>query len=455
MSQLSFEDIAQSEKAIKKDKVAAAPISAKKKKVSLKEPVSDKPVPEKKSETKNFSVSSLNAYIKSILEGDLPGLYVKGEISNFVAHSSGHYYFSLKDSKSQIRVVMFRGYNSKLKFKPKNGMEVLVRAKLSVYEPRGTYQLFCEHMEPQGVGALQLAFEQLKNKLKGEGLFLEENKQTLPSCPQHVVLITSPTGAALQDMLNILRRRARNITVTIIPALVQGDKAPASLLKAFEQVKLLNNVDVIIMGRGGGSLEDLWAFNDEALARAVFKSKIPVISSVGHEIDFSILDFVSDLRAPTPSAAAELVVKNSLELLEKINFLKLQLVKNMQFILYSKKENLSSLEVKLVSPQVFLEQASIRCDELLYRLNGLMKNLLENKKQQINYLNSILDSLSPLKVVSRGYSLLTDKKGELIKKVGQIKKGNLLSAQLSDGRLQVEVKEILKTKKQYRRKYEF
>lgn len=398
-------------------------------------------------EPKHFSVSSLNSYIRSLLEGDLPGLYVKGEISNFVAHSSGHYYFSLKDNNAQIRVVMFRGYNSKLKFKPKNGMEVLVKAKLSVYEPRGTYQLFCEHMEPQGLGALQLAFDQLKTQLRSEGLFLEENKNALPAYPQHVVVITSPTGAALQDILNVLRRRARNITVTLIPALVQGDKAPASLLKAFNQIKFLKNVDVVIMGRGGGSLEDLWAFNDEALARAVFASSVPVISAVGHEIDFSILDFVSDLRAPTPSAAAELVVKNSLELLEKINFFKLQLIKNIQSALQYKKEKLLNLDTKLINPRSLVQQASLRCDELRYRLDILIKNLLEKQKQKINNFNSILDSLSPLKVVSRGYSLLTNHKGELIKKTTQVNKGDLLSAQLSDAIMQIEVKKILKSSK--------
>lgn len=416
MSQLSFKDITQ---------------AAGEKKINSNEP-------------KSFSVSSLNSYIRSLLEGELASFYVKGEISNFVAHSSGHYYFSLKDSKSQIKVVMFRGYNSKLKFKPKNGMEVLLKAKLSVYEPRGDYQLFCEHMEPQGAGALQLAFEQLKNKLRLEGLFLKENKKTLPTYPQHVVVITSPTGAALQDILNVLQRRARNIKVTLIPALVQGEKAPASLLKAFGQIAFLKNVDVIIMGRGGGSLEDLWAFNDETLARAVFASSVPVISAVGHEVDFSILDFVSDLRAPTPSVAAELVVKNSLELLEKINFLKLQLIKNIQLVLQSKKDNLLNIKTKLIDPRASLQKASLRCDELRYRLDMLIKNLLEKQKQKINHFNSILDSLSPLKVVSRGYSLLTNTKGELIKKTTQIKKGELLSAQLSDGVMQVEVKKTVK-----------
>ncbi|MBE8162659.1 MAG: exodeoxyribonuclease VII large subunit [Bdellovibrionaceae bacterium] len=437
MSQLSFEDAQSAEdtenlKSDKDTKNAQSGKDAENQTNSAQKPTA-------------FSVSSLNAYIRSLLEGDLPNLYIKGEISNFVAHSSGHYYFSLKDSKSQIRVVMFRGYNSKLKFKPKDGMEVLVKAKLSVYEPRGTYQLFCEHMEPQGLGALQLAFEQLKNQLRSEGLFLQENKKPLPPYPQHVVLITSPTGAALQDMLNVLQRRARNIKVTLIPALVQGEKAPASLLKAFKQITFLKNVDVIIMGRGGGSLEDLWAFNDEALARAVFASSIPVISAVGHEIDFSILDFVSDLRAPTPSAAAELVVKNSLELLEKINFLKLQLIKSFQSTLQRKKEKLLQLEAKVINPQTALQQASLRCDELRHRLDLLIKNTLQKQKQKINTFNAVLDSLSPLKVVSRGYSLLTDEQGSLVKKTSQVKKGDLLLAQLSDAHLQVEVKKIIKT----------
>lgn len=394
--------------------------------------------------SKSFSVSDLNAHIKSLLEGEFLGLFVKGEISNFVAHSSGHYYFSLKDDKSQIKVVMFKGYNTKLKFKPKNGMEVLLQAKLSVYEPRGAYQLFCEYMEPKGLGALQFSFEQLKNKLKQENLFAIENKKALPAYPQHLALITSSTGAALQDMLNVLKRRARNITVTLIPALVQGDKAADSLLNAFKQVPFLKTVDVVIIGRGGGSLEDLWAFNDEALARAVFASYVPVISAVGHETDFSILDFVSDLRAPTPSVAAELVVKNSLELIEKINFFKLQLIKTTQLLVHSKKESLSNLEARFINPRMSLQKASLSCDDLCYRLNSLINNLLKSQKQKIRHFNSILNSLSPLKVVSRGYSLLTDNQGQLIKQKKQIKVGDILSAQLSDCTIQVAVKKINK-----------
>ena len=253
-------------------------------------------------------VSEINQQIASTLETSFPSLWVKGEISNFVAHASGHWYFSLKEADSQIKGVMFRGYNQMLSFMPENGKEVLIRGKISAYPPRGVYQINCNTMEMAGTGELQKSFEEIKNKLKAEGLFEQERKKPLPLLPKHIGIITSPTGAALQDILNILSRRFKAVKITLIPALVQGQEAPKSLIYAVKQAEKLP-LDVLIIGRGGGSQEDLWSFNNEELARTLASCSIPSISAIGHEIDFTICDFVADLRAPTPSAAAELVVK--------------------------------------------------------------------------------------------------------------------------------------------------
>ena len=258
-----------------------------------------------------YNVEKLNAHIRQTLEGQLGVVWLQAEISNFKPHTSGHFYFSLKDSKAQISAIMFRGFNSKLKFKPHDGLEVIVRGRITVYEPRGTYQIMCEAMEPVGAGALQKQFEQLKEKLKLEGLFEATRKKPIPSYPRHVAIVTSPTGAAIQDILNIMSRRAKNVEITLVPALVQGVNAATSLVDSLK-LALQLPVDVIIIGRGGGSMEDLWSFNDETLARLISLATIPIISAVGHEVDFTICDFVADLRAPTPSAAAELVAKSSI-----------------------------------------------------------------------------------------------------------------------------------------------
>ena len=259
---------------------------------------------EKSSEPSVLSVEQLNVYIKQLLEGQVGQVWVRGELSNFKAHTSGHFYFSLKDSKSQITAVMFRGHNARLKFKPTDGMEVIVRGRITVYEPRGNYQLMCEMMEPVGAGALQKAFEQLKMKLKAEGLFDAARKRPIPTFPRHIAIVTSPTGAAIRDIMNVLSRRAKSIQVTVVPTVVQGEAAAPQICEALAKAIKLRDVDAIIVGRGGGSIEDMWCFNDEKLARAIAASPIPIISAVGHEIDFTIADFVADLRAPTPSARA-------------------------------------------------------------------------------------------------------------------------------------------------------
>lgn len=431
----------------------------------------------KSNEPSVISVEQLNIYIKQLLEGQVGMVWVKGEISNFKAHTSGHFYFSLKDAKSQITAVMFRGHNSRLKFKPTDGMEVIIRGRITVYEPRGNYQLMCEMMEPVGAGALQKAFEQLKMKLKAEGLFESSRKKPIPTFPRHIAIVTSPTGAAIRDILNVLSRRARSIQVTVVPTIVQGEAAGPQIREAFKKAVALPDVDVVIVGRGGGSIEDMWCFNDEALARLIADSPIPVISAVGHEIDFTIADFVADLRAPTPSAAAELVAKSAGELGTKVKSLErmlhLSFEKKMKFL----GEKVRGLSKRLVDPQRRLQDLELRNDDLLNRLEFAMNRLLserhhrvellteklgspqdviEEKKKDLEYLKTraekalafslekkkaclsrlmaMLDSMSPLKVVERGYSIVT-REHEVIKSVSQVKKGDVIDVRLSEGSL--------------------
>lgn len=394
-----------------------------------------------------LSVQQLNLQIKQLIEGQTGVVWVKAEISNFVAHASGHFYFSLKDKTSQISSVMFRGNNGRMKFRPSNGMEVLVRGRISVYEPRGSYQIVCDLMEPVGAGALQKAFEQLKEKLKIEGLFESARKRAIPSYPKHVAIVTSPTGAAIRDMMNVLGRRARGIQITLIPTLVQGAGSAEQITAALKKAWLIPGVDVIIIGRGGGSIEDLWAFNDETLARTIVASPFPVISAVGHEIDFTISDFVADLRAPTPSAAAELVAKSSDELMQRLLQLRRLLVISEKRTLESFKQKLNLLRSALVDPQKKLQELTQRNDELLLRLDLARKNLFERKKQRLEHKMSLLDSLSPLKVVDRGYALIT-KDNQVVKSAKDVKKGDLLDVRLSQGSLKVSVEAVTKGSKE-------
>lgn len=433
-----------------------------------------------------YNVEQLNSVIRQTLEGYLGVIWVQAEISNFKPHSSGHFYFSLKDSKAQISAIMFRGHNSKLKFKPHDGLEVIVRGRISVYEPRGTYQIVCESMEPVGAGALQKQFEQLKEKLKLEGLFDSSRKKPIPAYPRHVAIVTSPTGAAIQDILNIMKRRARNVELTIIPALVQGAGASTSLCDSFLQASKLP-VDVIIIGRGGGSMEDLWSFNDEKLARLIAASKIPVISAVGHEVDFTICDFVSDLRAPTPSAAAELVAKSSIEIKQKLSHLDNLIALSIQKLLKIRFQTLFLTSKRLVDPKKKMQDYSFRNDELLSRLEQAIQMYIRHLKKDVQILekkmisptetvrrlknrieksqlllnktiefkinkltyrlkNSMgkLDSLSPLAVVDRGYSLTTKNK-KLVRTIKDIQISDLIEVQLTDGKFEAEVKNLRST----------
>jgi exodeoxyribonuclease VII large subunit len=424
-----------------------------------------------------YSVEQLNVYIKQLLEGQVGMVWVRGELSNFKAHTSGHFYFSLKDAKSQITAVMFRGHNSRLKFKPHDGLEVIVRGRITVYEPRGNYQLMVEMMDPVGAGALQKAFEQLKAKLKAEGLFESARKKPIPAFPRHIAVVTSPTGAAIRDILNVLSRRAKSIQVTVVPTVVQGESAAPQIREALKKALSLPDVDAVIVGRGGGSIEDMWCFNDEALARMIAASPIPIISAVGHEIDFTISDFVADLRAPTPSAAAELVAKSSLELENKIASLERMLRSQMEKKTKLLKEKALGLSKRLVDPKRRLQDLNLRNDELLTRLEsaanrvfaeqrhhvrlllqklGSPTDLIKRKQKEIVFLSTrtekalmfslqkksarmgrlmgILDSLSPLKVVDRGYSIVT-KNDEVIKSASQVKVGDKLDIRLAEGSL--------------------
>lgn len=436
-----------------------------------------------------MTVSALNKNIRDILEGRFPLLWLKGEISNFKAHTSGHFYFSLKDAKAQISAVMFRGFNTQLRFNPEDGMEVIVRGKVTVYEPRGNYQIFCETMEPVGAGALQKAFEQLKAKLQSEGLFDAARKRTIPSLPRHIAIVTSPTGAAIRDMLNVLGRRFKGARITLIPCKVQGDQAPAEIVEAISLANKLDDVDVMIVGRGGGSIEDLWAFNDERVARAIAGSRVPTISAVGHEVDFTIADFVADLRAPTPSAAAELVVKNAADLLSRVNDIRRALRYAVLRRLNSARELTNSTSRRLIDPQRRIQDAMLRCDELMQRLeNGverrfrelrvgieLLRNRmgtpasrLESSRQSLGSLESrmrsslkhdlvlkrerlelkmaLLDSLSPLKVLDRGFSMVVID-GRIITQARDVKIGDRITVRMCQGSLEANVLKVDTEKK--------
>ncbi len=438
------------------------------------------------SETTVLTVEQLNLRIKQLLEGQMVSIWLRGEISNFKAHTSGHFYFSLKDAKSQISAVMFRGFNSKIKFKVHDGLEVLIKGRISVFEPRGSYQILCEHMEPVGAGALQKAFEELKTKLKSEGLFESARKRPIPSHPNKIVVISSPTGAAIQDFIQIVTRRAPFLDVTLIPTLVQGDGAPEKIMDALQMAWKLPNVDIIVLARGGGSIEDLWAFNDERLVRMIAQSPIPTISAVGHEIDFTISDFVADLRAPTPSAAAELVAKSSKELHQRLVHLSHNLNNSFNRKIRDLTSRLENLRLRLVDPQKNLQDLSIRNDELLNRLQAAVDTLFLKHKHKLEVLTekmphpqvkmdlarrevshktkdlhtaiekalekarhklesrmAVLDSISPLKVLDRGYSIVTQ--GEnVIRSSDDIDVNQELGVKFCKGAVKIKISELKK-----------
>ncbi len=412
------------------------------------------------SEPKILTVGALNKLIRRRLEDEFSTLWLRGEISNFKAHPSGHFYFSLKDKEAQISAVMFRGFNSQLRFKPEDGMEVVVRGKITVYEPRGNYQIFCETMEPVGAGALQKAFEQLKRKLQAEGLFDSSRKRAIPTAPRHIAIVTSPSGAAIRDMLNVLGRRYKAAKITIVPCAVQGVKATAEIVRGLELANRLLDADVIIVGRGGGSVEDMWSFNEEAVARAIAASRLPVISAVGHEVDFTIADFVADLRAPTPSAAAELVAKNADELSSSIRRLERGLVTSYLGQINQLVERVRTSQRLLIDPRRKIADAIIRCDDLMDRLERMIYESIDRTRleldmntdrmksrfqRRLDFARSrftksaaMLDGLSPLKVLDRGYSIAT-KAGRTITNADALVKGDLIEVRLAKGKFEAEI----------------
>jgi len=392
-----------------------------------------------------YSVSQLNSYAKGVLDRDenLAHIFVTGEISNFKAHYSGHLYMTLKDEAASIKAVMFAGNASKLRFSPENGMKILALGTVSLFPRDGSFQLYINDMQPDGVGALNVAFEQLKKKLEAEGLFKQEYKKALPEFPQKIGVVTSATGAAVQDIFNVLKRRYPVAQVVLRSCQVQGEGAAEDIARAIYEFNKLKGADVLIVGRGGGSIEDLWAFNEEIVARAVFASEIPVISAVGHETDYTICDFVADLRAPTPSAAAECAVPDIFEL--KANLVS---VKQHIFTLARSRVNMERAKIGLIEKNLALRDPVTNINEqrkdLVYlteKLTALTNSALDSNKLKISALAGKLDALSPLSVISRGYALV-EKDNKPITKVGDLKKDDVISVKLSDGTIKANVKDI-------------
>ena len=395
-----------------------------------------------------YTVSQLNNYVKTMIDSDpcLTYIYVVGEISNFTNHyKTGHFYLTLKDSSCAIKAVMFRSNAARIKFEPQNGMKVICRGRASLFERDGSFQFYIDEMQPDGAGALQVAFEQLCEKLKNEGLFDEAHKKPIPKFPERIAVITSPTGAAVQDIKNVISRRCPCVEVVMCPVLVQGDGAAAQLCEAVEKVNELNCADVIIIGRGGGSIEDLWAFNDETLARIIFNSNIPVISAVGHEIDFTVCDFVSDLRAPTPSAGAELAVPD-------INDVRFMLSRLEGGVLSAYGNRISNLRlrVKLSAESYVLKNPENYIFALREKLNldstkmkSSFSNRLSESREAFAALCAKLDAMSPLATIARGYSVTyVDKKP--IKSVDEVNLNDCLNVKLVDGVINCTVNNVSK-----------
>ncbi|NAW64883.1 exodeoxyribonuclease VII large subunit [Photobacterium halotolerans] len=429
-----------------------------------------------------YTVSSLNAQVRLLLENEMGVVWLVGELSNFSAPVSGHWYFTLKDARAQVKCAMFRGNNQRVTFRPANGNQVLVKARLSLYEPRGDYQLIIDSMQPEGDGRLQQQFEKLKMQLAAEGLFAQTLKKTLPEQPKRVGIITSKTGAALHDILQVLKRRDPSLPVVIYPTMVQGEGAAISIAQAIGRANTRQECDVLIVGRGGGSLEDLWAFNEEIVARTIAASQIPIISAVGHEVDVTIADFVADMRAPTPSAAAELVSRDLSAQMQKIHQHQQQLRHAMRHYLSVRQSQLVRWQHRLdrQHPQVQLNQQSQRLDELRSRLERAMRKQVSDRQQHLHrsdyklalhspahqlerlstqlatnqrrLLNAMdrrlvkashqlalatekLDAVSPLATLARGYSITRDESGQVIRSTRQVNTGDTLQTTLADGNI--------------------
>ena len=389
------------------------------------------------------TVAQVNEYVKCLIEEEmlLQDIYVCGEVSNFKNHSSGHFYFTLKDSSSEIRAVMFRSYAQKVKFNIENGLKVIVRARVGVFESAGMYQLYVNTIQPEGMGALHLAFEQLKSKLLKEGLFDEAHKRPIPKFPKRIGIITSPTGAAVRDIINIATRRYNLASLILFPSLVQGEEAAGQLISGIDYFNITESVDVIIIGRGGGSIEDLWAFNDEYLARAIYNSKIPVISAVGHEIDFTICDFVADLRAPTPSAAAELATPNLADIVAKIDGFKSRSILAISSLIEEYKTRLEYISSSKVfkSPISMLEIPNLRLSGAKKELISTFTRAVMTKRNDFSQKVAKINALNPLSILSRGFATVTSDEGKTIKSINDIEKNSKISIRFLDGSAQATI----------------
>jgi exodeoxyribonuclease VII large subunit len=393
-----------------------------------------------------LTVSQVTQQVKALLENDLilQDLWVKGELSNAKIHSSGHFYFTLKDARSQLKGVMWASNVRRMRFRPEDGIAVLIRGQVAVYEPGGVYQIYATEIEPAGVGALHLEFEALKKRLAAEGLFDEALKRPLPAFPRRIGLVTAPGGAALRDMITVAQRRHPGVRLLLAPALVQGAEAPASLIGALHALSRAPEVDVIIIGRGGGSMEDLWAFNDEALARAIRACPVPVVSAVGHETDWTIADFVADRRAATPSAAAEIVVPARAELLGQVQSLATRLSVAVRRQVERKRERLERATNRpvLLRPEGRLQQERQRLDQLQERLEAAFRKGLERRQLRLGSLAGRLDALSPLAVLGRGYAIAFDAAGRPVRQAARMQPGDHLRVRVAEGALACRVEAV-------------
>ena len=392
-----------------------------------------------------FSVSELNTRIAGLLDADpvLSNVSVRGELSNYKIYPSGHHYFTLKDANSTLSCVMFKSSASKLRFRPESGMSVVVTGRVQVYNRDGKYQMYCVHLLPEGTGDLQIAFEQLKAKLDEEGLFSPHYKKPIPQIPARIAVITSSAGAAVHDIIRILRRRWPMAKVLLLPVRVQGVEAPPEIVGAIRYCNRYDIADVMIVGRGGGSIEDLWAFNDERVARAIFSSEIPVISAVGHEPDVTISDFVADARASTPSNAAEIAVPDQVEQREMLMAQQIRLSQAMQRLLDGNRKHLNDLAGRriMTTPMAYIENKRIDLDRARDKMIFVSDRYISELRQQHIHYAATLDALSPLKVLSRGYAVLQDRQGSTIKYIHQIDVNDTLKVRLSDGTLECRVEE--------------
>lgn len=397
---------------------------------------------------KVLTVSQLNAYIKSKFDFDdvLSGIWIKGEISNFKNHTSGHMYMTLKDEIGVVKAVMFKGNTFSLRFVPENGMKVLVYGRVSVYERDGQYQIYIEKMEPDGIGALYIAYEQLKKRLEEEGLFDESHKKDLPAFPKKIAVVTSPTGAAVRDILNVLKRRYPLADVTVYPVQVQGDGSAEQIASAIEYINTSSVCDVIITGRGGGSIEDLWCFNEEVCARAIYNSEIPVISAIGHETDFTIADFVADLRAPTPSAAAELATPDINEITSFLYDAEGRLLRLTLNAVENKRFKLTETAKRFSDKAVLNDYAGKRqyLDGLVQRSASVVASKISESKEKFVKSVSKLEVLNPLSVLKRGYSLATDEDGKVMDSLESFEVNKNFILNVKDGKIKAAVKEIIK-----------